>query len=341
VGQGFAVETLRRTFAEYLRTLGRGLDEAGYFEGRLRVGLVHARVGVPPALYQAAYVKLQQILIGIIPPGADRDALASHVLRVTTLDMSLAIETYHLSKLERLEESVQRHRSESRMLRHRARTDSLTGLPNRARILFELEQAIEQARVDGSTVCVVMADLDRFKAVNDRYGHEAGDRVLRQVSANLTAAIRAQDIVLRWGGEEFVVLMPNTDEAGARKALLRLAERGIGQRPDGSPQTACVGIAERGRDRAKDWTKLLEIADERMYAAKDAGRNAWIDSRELPSAFIPLRRARPAAETACPGLDPGPAGASEIEPAPAPAGPGLGASASRAAALAAQSIRVA
>lgn len=186
------------------------------------------------------------------------------------------------------------------MVIDRSARDHLSGLLTREFGIELLEAQFRVAERQNQPLAMMFIDLDRFKPVNDRYGHEAGDRLLRQVSSSLSSAIRAQDIVIRWGGEEFVVLMPNTDEDGARQALQRLALHGIGTRPDGAVQTASVGIAERRKDAALDWTKLLELADERMYAAKEAGRNAWIDSRDQPAVFIPVRKAAPAETPAKP-----------------------------------------
>jgi diguanylate cyclase (GGDEF)-like protein len=172
----------------------------------------------------------------------------------------------------------------------RSARDHLTGLLNREFGIELLDAQYRVAQRHGQPLSMLFLDLDRFKLVNDRHGHEAGDAVLQQVSAALTAVLRSQDIIIRWGGEEFLVLMPNTDEAGARRAVERLAQQGLGLRPDGAVQTACIGIAERSIDGALDWTRLLELADERMYAAKEGGRNAWIDSRDAPAVFIPLRK---------------------------------------------------
>jgi diguanylate cyclase len=177
------------------------------------------------------------------------------------------------------------------MVIDRTARDHLTGLLNREFGIELLEAQYRVAERQGHPLAMLFIDLDRFKTVNDRHGHEAGDALLRQASAALTAVLRSQDIIIRWGGEEFVVLMPSTDEAGARRAVQRLAQHGLGLRPDGAPQTACIGIAERKTEGALDWTRLLELADERMYAAKEAGRNAWIDSDDQPAVFIPLRKA--------------------------------------------------
>jgi diguanylate cyclase (GGDEF)-like protein len=120
---------------------------------------------------------------------------------------------------------------------------------------------------------VAFLDLDRFKAVNDGWGHDAGDRVLSDVAAHLRNGVRRQDSVIRWGGEEFVLLLPMTDKDAARLLLDRLCSDGVGRRPDGTRQTVSVGIADLEQDKVTSWAELVTLADRRMYMAKEAGRN--------------------------------------------------------------------
>lgn len=89
----------------------------------------------------------------------------------------------------------------------------------------------------------------------------------------MTRQLRTGDILARWGGEEFVIIMPNTAAAKAAVGLERTRAAGFGQRPEGGPLTACIGIAERSADRVDDWSMLVDLADARMYEAKQSGRN--------------------------------------------------------------------
>ncbi len=125
----------------------------------------------------------------------------------------------------------------------------------------------------GSPLSLAFVDLDNFKSINDKFGHEEGDNTLRGASSVLCRILRRADILIRWGGEEFLVVMPNTDPVGARNAIRRLREAGLGVRPDGAPQTASIGIAERAADSCGDWTVLVEKADQRMYHAKQSGKD--------------------------------------------------------------------
>jgi diguanylate cyclase (GGDEF)-like protein len=129
---------------------------------------------------------------------------------------------------------------------------------------------------NGASLSLVFADLDKFKEVNDGYGHEAGDRVLIAAVEAIRDTLRGGDALVRWGGEEFLVILPNTNCASASSMLDRLRTNGLGKRPDGGPVTASYGIAERSADCARDGQHLVEIADQRMYQAKECGRNRCV-----------------------------------------------------------------
>jgi len=162
------------------------------------------------------------------------------------------------------------------VLLRQAIRDPLTGAFSRAagEELLELEFTI--ARRNDTPFSVAFLDLDHFKEVNDRFGHDAGDRVLAQAAASIAGALRATDILVRWGGEEFLVLLPNTLCPQAMVGVERLRVSGFGLRPDGRPQTASIGVAERVADARDAPLPLVELADTRMYQAKEAGRNRLI-----------------------------------------------------------------
>jgi len=155
----------------------------------------------------------------------------------------------------------------------RSRTDPLTSLANR-RHVFDI-YAVELARAEreGSSIGLVMADVDRFKSFNDRYGHLAGDRILTELGRRLEAVARAYDLVARWGGEEFCLLAPGieTDEA-----LRRLAERvrgAVSASPiEGHDVTVSVG-AVRTTDVLRDMDAVADAADRALYSAKRRGRD--------------------------------------------------------------------
>ncbi|MHB8490144.1 MAG: GGDEF domain-containing protein [Candidatus Dormibacteria bacterium] len=159
------------------------------------------------------------------------------------------------------------------------RTDPLTGLGNRLRMDAEITAATARATRYGNECTIVMFDLDRFKDYNDALGHIAGDAALCSVATAMAATVRAVDIVCRFGGEEFVVLMPEQSlEGGARAAeRIRCAIEGL-QLQYPTPRgpkvlTISAGIALLGRSQAHDEDEILRTADAALYRAKRAGRN--------------------------------------------------------------------
>ena len=152
-------------------------------------------------------------------------------------------------------------------------TDPLTGVGNRRRLEQALAAEISRANRTGTRLCAIMADLDHFKRVNDTYGHAAGDRVLTAFGDLLRRHTRVIDIVARFGGEEFVVLTPNTDLENAVAIANRIrgsfAACTIESLPD--PVTASFGVAEMVAN--EQGSGLLRRADAALYEAKHSGRN--------------------------------------------------------------------
>jgi diguanylate cyclase (GGDEF)-like protein len=164
-----------------------------------------------------------------------------------------------------------------------ARTDALTRLDNRRAMQERGPLELQRASRTGAPVSLILCDIDHFKAINDRYGHEAGDAVLCSVASTLRAALRATDLLSRWGGEEFLAVLLDTD---ARRAA-EIAERmraGIAATPLGAVAeraTISIGVATR-RDVdevATTWEALLHEADAHLYRAKSAGRNCVISQQ--------------------------------------------------------------
>jgi diguanylate cyclase (GGDEF)-like protein len=155
-----------------------------------------------------------------------------------------------------------------------ARTDALTGLANRRAMEEHLEQLAAQAGRQGQKLVALMVDLDHFKTINDRHGHEGGDVVLRQVAQGLRNALRAGDIAGRWGGEEFLILLPNTDDVGGLIVAERIRHAIIqdDSLSPGIPVTASIGLAVLDGDTGA----LLRDADRALYEAKAAGRNRTV-----------------------------------------------------------------
>lgn len=158
-------------------------------------------------------------------------------------------------------------------LLRRAIRDDLTGIFARNSGEEILQVQWNTSLRNNSALSLAFIDLDHFKQINDRFGHARGDEALRQVCMQIQNCMRSSDSLVRWGGEEFLLIMPDTDMTRARQALERLQASGLGNRPDDTPLTASIGLAERFYDQIDSPHGLLELADQRMYRAKAAGRN--------------------------------------------------------------------
>lgn len=155
-------------------------------------------------------------------------------------------------------------------------TDELTELPNRRAFMRRLEDEVARVQRYGYPLSLALIDMDGFKAVNDKYGHAAGDEVLRNFSTNILSIFRHHDMVARYGGEEFAVLLPNTDKAGALRALEKVKKRTAespyqldGQAMPMPTFSAGISLYKPGETPGN----LIERADKALYQAKRMGRN--------------------------------------------------------------------
>ena len=152
-------------------------------------------------------------------------------------------------------------------------TDSLTGLYVRRYFMVKLQEEIHRAERYNKRLSVIMADLDRFKNINDTYGHDAGDRALKAISKFLQKNIRDVDAIARYGGEEFVMLIPDADKEAAFCLAERLREElSKVKLEDLPPVTISLGVATYPSD-GTDLEELIKRADAAMYEAKQQGRN--------------------------------------------------------------------
>jgi diguanylate cyclase (GGDEF)-like protein len=187
----------------------------------------------------------------------------AHLRLLARLDKITRISDSFQGQLKDLNESLQRA----------SRTDPLTGIPNRRAMMEQLAGEWVRTLREGASLSVLMVDLDRFKSVNDSKGHEAGDRVLHAVAQALTGALRAYDVCARWGGEEFLVLLPATDHAGALDVgeKLRKAVAALVVPTTQGPVSVTISLGASTAGPGDTLDGLLRRADEAMYEAKGQG----------------------------------------------------------------------
>lgn len=228
---------------------------------------VLAKVGINPAGWQA-------VVIGRLSKEVRVQRLGGIVV---TLFVCLFILTYFVVAQreavfeQKMAEDRIRLEALNDLLEQQATTDRLTGALNRRKFDQILRDEVQRAERYGTMFALALIDIDHFKAINDAFGHQAGDDVLRAFAQLIRGELRSQDRLVRWGGEEFIVLMPMTDLAGARVLAERL--RGKIAEHDfsyGRPVTASFGIGQYDGDTP---TRYLNRIDRALYRAKEAGRN--------------------------------------------------------------------
>jgi diguanylate cyclase (GGDEF)-like protein len=214
-------------------------------------------------------------------------AEATHLLLIhqsVLWDMVNASHEFSKNLLVVLSERVRSHNKviadsygELRKIEHHARTDALTGLSNRHAMEESCAREINPCEQDASSISLVMIDIDNFKQFNDHLGHIAGDRALSAVGRILTTEFRPRDLIVRYGGDEFAVLLPDVDQELAFTIAERVRKAVSGETGDGSdsliqiPIRISMGVADFEKGTSLD--TLIRAADAALYRAKNAGRN--------------------------------------------------------------------
>ncbi|MBK6511438.1 MAG: diguanylate cyclase [Haliea sp.] len=189
-------------------------------------------------------------------------------------DMANKVEELQQAKLALIENNTSleaKVAERTRDLEKLASRDSLTNLLNRRELTRVLDIEIGRAQRQQQPLCVLMLDFDHFKHINDEYGHQAGDNVLKASADSLNDCSRKTDFIGRIGGEEFVIVLPNTDYETALILAERYRDRIEKTSADGIQFTCSIGVADL--QHGEQMEKLLQRADQALYAAKNSGRN--------------------------------------------------------------------
>ncbi|TWH77110.1 diguanylate cyclase (GGDEF)-like protein [Azomonas agilis] len=286
IGDADTLARLRSAQRRYILDLFSGLYDLEYINNRLRIGLVHKRIGVEPKLYLSAIYTLKHLLHETIEknsqPDMNRIAIISALDKLLLFDVTLVFETYIRSLVSEIEtakdKSEQYARSMEEKVKERTRqleeiscTDALTGLLNVRHLQDIITTALRSAQRRSEPVSVIYIDIDDFKKINDTQGHQRGDEILRTVGNLIKDTARMEDNCIRYGGDEFCVLLTNCREDQAREQFINRLTQKISERLSGV--TISIGVAQTGPNEYLDAHTLIKIADERMYAAKQTHKN--------------------------------------------------------------------
>ena len=216
------LEVLKATQGEYLLSLGRQFTQQHYFDGRLRVGVAHSRIGMPLALYESAYQKLRTLILERIPEELEKAQvirLQLFTIKIISLDMSLALDSYMLSNIDSLAESVDVLKAQNKKYKYRSEIDPLTHALNRTNILNVIKDEISVASMQSEKLSVVMLDFEGLRSVNAKYGHLAGDYVLKQAVERICDLLDEKSHIGRYGGDEFLLSVVAIDEKETHKLV--------------------------------------------------------------------------------------------------------------------------
>lgn len=258
--------------SRYVIPFGRGL--MGWAIEHMQPILANDALSDPRAL-QIPGTPADPEAVVVVPLMADGHVLgALNVSRVGGPEVYFSDSDFELVQLFAAQASIAlRNADEHHAISKLVDTDALTGLANHGAFQRDLAARVEQAQADGSRFSVLMMDLDRFKAYNDRHGHPAGDDLLHRVAMAIHGAARSDDRVYRYGGDEFALLLPDATSEQAARAGNRICRAVADLMPDDPSQvTITIGVAAYPED-ATDRAGLIAAADGALYYGKRAGRN--------------------------------------------------------------------
>eukprot|EP00003_Mantamonas_plastica_P010126 TRINITY_DN1953_c0_g4_i1.p2 TRINITY_DN1953_c0_g4~~TRINITY_DN1953_c0_g4_i1.p2 ORF type:complete len:370 (-),score=38.77 TRINITY_DN1953_c0_g4_i1:96-1205(-) len=251
----------------------------------LMLGIVVMIAIMPVTLVEAGILSLPILALVIV---GGQGGLATGMI---PLEMLLAV----LVPLAVFSALVQLYRTITAA--HEVAIDPLTGCYTRAFGMEMIKVTFDSAVRKKAPFTVAFIDLDDFKQINDRYGHDYGDRILGEVGDSLMNRFRRSDLVVRWGGEEFLILLPELDMYRAQEVLERVMAPGLAKLESGQVQKASVGLSERLEDAIALPQNLIELADRRMYDAKKRRDHDDMIADGLSGRHAPAKRRK--ASTPC------------------------------------------
>lgn len=290
IGDADTLRRLKNSMRGYIQELFSGQYDMLYVNSRLRVGMVHKRIGVSPLLYISAVQKLWQILQEFLEEQCQSGSCSRYEVeqrkislnKLLMFDVQFTFETYTgalVAEVEKARQELEVYAQDlegevarrTQELKDLARQDGLTGLLNQRAFYDHLRDGLAHAKRRREILTLAYFDLNKFKQLNDRQGHRAGDLVLAHVGESLLATVRETDVACRYGGDEFCLIMPGSSSAEAEEVCGRLSKR-FHAKAGESGVTFSIGLAATGPEEFLSPDDLVKLADARMYASKTASR---------------------------------------------------------------------
>lgn len=281
IGDADSLARLHRAQKGYIASLFNGYYDSEYVNYRLRIGLVHKRIGVGPKLYLSAMKMLKDTILNALDKNMkDKMKLFSIYIildKLFCMDTTLVFDTYIRSLVSEIETAKKRTEIYARSLEEKvaqrtnelealSRMDSLSQLHNQ-RALFEiLRRELSRVKRYGSKMSLVYFDIDKFKVINDVQGHHKGDEIISTIGSILLKVCRDTDFPCRYGGDEFCIIMPDTDAKSAEKLCQRIITEIKAVYDEAI--TISFGIEEAVEEESRDYEAFIKDADTKMYISK-------------------------------------------------------------------------
>lgn len=286
IGDADTLTRLRSAQRKYVLDMFSGHYDSEYVNNRLRIGMVHKRIGVEPKLYLSAVWTLKTIIIRtLIRTIEDTQQLQATITALDKLlyfDTTLVFDTYIDSLVGEIENAKRRTElyatsleqkvaQRTRQLEKLAQLDPLTEVYNQRAMQELLKRELSVAKRHNSIISMVFLDVDNFKEINDKHGHLKGDEVLKSIGQILMDNTRETDIPCRHGGDEFCLILPECDSDAAKLVCQKIIDSFHMKYPEFSMS---FGISHTGPDEYSNGDELLKSADMHMYKAKTIGGNS-------------------------------------------------------------------
>lgn len=276
IGDSETMRRLRAAQRKYILEMFSGYYDGEYVNSRLRIGLVHKRIGVAPKLFLSGVRTLKHILFATLerhfPDPAIIRPITIAIDKLFFFDITLAFDTYIDTLVSEVESAKKRTEAyanaleeKAKVLGNHAERDSLTGLFNKRGMMNIIKTELRMAQRRHTLLSLIYIDVNKFKFINDTYGHAKGDDILVSLGRCMTNQVRTADFACRIGGDEFCVILPDCDHAGAQQIALRIANEFSLENPDFSIST---GVSETGTQEYMTEEALIKDADRRMYLHK-------------------------------------------------------------------------
>ena len=259
------IEHLKTKTKECLKNILKADFDMNYVKEKLTIGMIHYKMGVKEDYYIGAYSEASRSINLYAESFLDcqqRIDFANSLTKIILLDINLTLKFYFYVKAEG-----------ERYFKNLSEKDYLTGLYNREKFEQIAERIIYEAKRYGRKFSLIMFDIDNFKSVNDTFGHDTGDMLLKEIAAIVGAQLRKSDYFIRWGGDEFIIILPETDIGSACNAAEKI-RKFVENHKFSIANHTTISLGAVQYTAEENYRSLFKRLDNALYMSKSKGKNA-------------------------------------------------------------------